>query len=136
MTGGHNLFRLYALVSCDHCPQPREMSRTLILCLQFPIVTTTLWGQLAGKPMTVLPRSLLLYCTAMIACVYQTSTFPPHYGDNVKVKPQHICQAILALLRGSGEAVVTNDCCIIYSLYSFPELRCIFCIAWCQQIRI
>ena len=26
-----------------------------------PIVTTIVWGQLAGKTMTVLPRSLLLY---------------------------------------------------------------------------
>ena len=48
------------------------------------------WGQLAGKTMTVLPRSLLLYCTAMFVYVYQTPTFPPHCGDNVKVKTQHI----------------------------------------------
>ena len=97
-------------------PPPRGMSRTFILCLQFPIVTTTLWGQLAGKTLTILPRSLLLYCTAMVAYVYQTPTFPPHYRDNVKVKSQHICQAIPALLRGSSEAVVTNDWCIIKSL--------------------
>ena len=66
--------------------QPRGMSRTLTLCLKFPIVTTTLWGQLAGKTMTVHPRSLLLYCTAMCVWVYQTPTFPPHCGDKVKVK--------------------------------------------------
>ena len=60
--------------------------------------------------------SLLLYCTAMVAYVYQTPTHLPHYGDNVNVKSQHICQAIPALLRGLGEAVVTNDWCIIYSL--------------------
>ena len=52
----------------------------------------------------------------MVAYVYQTPTFLPHYGDNVKVKPQHICQAFPALLRDFGEAVVTNDWCIIYSL--------------------
>ena len=57
------------------------MSRTLILGLQFPIVTTTLWAQLAGKTMTVLPRSLLLNGTAIVAYVYQTPTFPPHYGE-------------------------------------------------------
>ena len=118
MTGGHNLFRLFALVICDHCPLPpsRRMSRTLILCLQFPIETTTLRGQLADKTMTLLPRGLFLYCTAMVANVYPTPTFPLHYGDNVKVKSQHIYQAIPALLRGLGEAVVTNDWCIIYSL--------------------
>ena len=85
MTGRHNLFRFYAQVICDHCPvpQPKGISRTLILFLQFPIVATTLWGQLTGKTMTVLHPSLLLYCTAMVAYVYQTPTFPPHYGDNV-----------------------------------------------------
>ena len=78
MTDGHELFRLYALVHCDHCLhlQPRGMSRTLILCRQFPIVTTTWWGQLAGKTMTILTRSLLLYCTAMVAYVNQTPTIP------------------------------------------------------------
>ena len=44
----------------------------------------------------------------MVAYAYQTPTFLPHYGDNVKVKSQHICQAIPALLRGLGEAVVTQ----------------------------
>ena len=115
MTGGHNLFHLYARVICNHClplPPPRRMSRTSILCLHFPIVNTTLWGQLAGQTMAVLPCSLLLNCTAMVAYVYQKPTFPTHYGDNVKVKSQHICKAIPALLRGLGEAVVTNDCCI------------------------
>ena len=99
--------------------QPRGMSRTVTLCLQFPIVTTTLWGQLAGKTMTVLPRSLLLYCTVMFVYVYQTPTFSPHCGGNVKVKTQHIYQDIdiPVLLRDWGEAVVTNDWCIIFSLY-------------------
>ena len=98
-------------------PQPRGMSRTLTLCLKFPIVATTLWGQLAGKTMTVHPRSLLLYCTAMFVYVYQTTTFLTNCGDNVKVKTQHISQAmdIPVLLRGWGEAVVTNDWRIIYS---------------------
>ena len=89
MTGAHNFFRLYAPVICDH-PQLRGMSRTLTLCLQFPIVTTILWGQLAGKTMTVLPRRLLLYCTAMFVKVYQTPAFSLHCGDNVKIKTQHI----------------------------------------------
>ena len=66
--------------------------------------------------MTALPRSLLIYCTAMFVYGYQTPTFPTHYGDNIKVKSQHICQAIPAVLRDLGEAVVTNDWCIIYSL--------------------
>ena len=104
-------------------PQPRGMSRTLTLCLKFPIVTTTLRGQLAGKTMAVHPRSLLLYCTAMFVYVYQTTAFPPHCGDNVKVKTQYIYQAmdIPVLLRGWCEAVVTNDRRIIYSPCEDPE---------------
>ena len=107
-------------------PQPRRMSKTLILCLQFPIVTTTLWGQLAGKTMIFLPRNLLFYCTAMAAYVNQTPTFPPHYEVNVKVKSQHICQAIPALLRGLSEAVVTNDWCIINSLWCTSRENLVF----------
>ena len=44
--------------------QPRGMSRTVTLCLQFPIVTTTLWRQLAGKTMTVLHPQyvIILHC--------------------------------------------------------------------------
>ena len=59
MTGGHNLIRLYALVICD-----REMSRTLILCLKFPIVTTTLCGQLAGRNQGSSPPQfvIILHC--------------------------------------------------------------------------
>ena len=99
------------------------MARTLTLCLQFPIVTTTLWGQLAGKTMTVHPRSLLSYCTDMFVYVYQTPTFPLHCGDNVKVKTQHVYQAmdIPVLIRSWGEAVVTNDWRILYSPCAVPE---------------
>ena len=86
---------------------------TFILCLQFPIVLN---HRTVGTASWQNHNSLLFYCTATVAYVYQTPTFLPHYGDNVKVKSQHICQAIPALLRGLGEAVVTNDWCIIYSL--------------------
>ena len=119
MTGGHNLFRLYALVICDHGPSPPPAKGNVEdfdFVSAVLIVTTTLWGQLDGKTMTVLPCSMVLYCTAMVSYVYQTPTFPPHYRDNAKVKSQCISQAIPALLRGFGEAVVTNDWCIIYSL--------------------
>ena len=66
-------------------------------------VGTASWQNLGSSP-----RSLLLKCTALATDVYQTPTLSPHYGDNVKVKSQHICQVISALLRGLGEAVVTN----------------------------
>ena len=120
MAGVHNLFRQYALVICDPCTPPPPQGNiedfhfvTFILCLQFPIVLN---HHTVGTASCQNHDSLLLYCTAIVAYVYQTPTFLPHYGDNVKVKSQHICQAIPALLRGLGKAVVTNDWCIIYSL--------------------
>ena len=55
----------------------------------------------------------------MFVWVYQIPTFPPHCGDNVNVKTQHIYQAmdIPILFRFLGEEVVTNDRCIIYSIW-------------------
>ena len=64
MTGEHNFFRLYALVICDHAPAQRIVEDSDFVSA-VPIVTSILWEQLAGKTMTVLPRSLLLYCTVM-----------------------------------------------------------------------
>ena len=93
------------------------MSRTVTLCLQFPIVTTTLWGQLAGKTMTVLPA--VCYYSAL-SCSSRSIT-PLHFlriveamqSKNTTHLPGHgyPCPA-----QGLGEAVVTNDWCIIYSL--------------------
>ena len=89
MNGAHTFFCLYAPVICDHAPAQRNVEDFEFVSA-VPIVTTILWGQLAGKTMTVLPHSQLLYCTAMFVLVYQTPSFPPHCGDNVKVKTQHI----------------------------------------------
>ena len=57
------------------------------------------------------PRAVCYYTALswLHAYFYQIPTFPPHYRNNVKVKSQHICQAMPALLRGLGEAVVTSD---------------------------
>ena len=41
-------------------------------------------------------------------------TFPPHYGNNAKVKTQQICPAIPHLAQGL-RAVITNHCYIIYT---------------------
>ena len=116
MTDALNFFRLYALVICDHAPAQRNVA-DFDFVSKVPHSNHHTVGQLAGKTMTVHPHSLLLYCTAMFVYVYQTTTFPLHCGDNVKVKTQHIYQAmdIPVLLRGCGEAVVTNDWRIKYS---------------------
>ena len=108
MTGGHNLFCLYALVICDSPLSGNDFD--------FVSAVPHSNHHTEGTASWQNHDSLLLYCTAMVAYVYQTPTFPPHYGDNVKVKSQHICQAFPVLLRGLGMAVVTNDWCIIYSL--------------------
>ena len=71
------------------------------------------------------PQSVIIL-TAMFVYVYQTPTFPPHYGDNVNVKSQHSCQDISALLRGLDEAVVTNEWCIIYSLWCTSHKNLVF----------
>ena len=115
MTGAHNVFRLYAQVICEH-PQLRGMSRTLTLCLQFPIVTTILWGQLAGKTMTFLPRSLL-QCIILHSNVCLGLSNPYIFSALLRQrKSKNTAHYIPILLRGFGEAMVTNDWCIIYSL--------------------
>ena len=113
MTGAHNFFCLYAPFICDH-PQLRGMSRTLPLCLQFPIVTTILCGQLAGKAMTVLPA--VCYYTAQQSL--SRSIKPLHFLRMWRQREnKNTAHYIPILLRGLGAAVVTNDWCSIYSLW-------------------
>ena len=73
MADVHNLFRLYALVICDHSPPPPPPAQgnvedfhfvTFILCLQFPIVLN---HHTVGTASLQNHDSLLLYCTAMVA---------------------------------------------------------------------
>ena len=112
MTGAHNSFRLYALVMCDHCPPAQGNVEGFDFVSTVPHINHHTVGTGSWQN----HDSTLLYCTAMLVYVYQTPTFPPHYGDNVTVKSQHIRQAIPTLLRGFGEAVAAKDWCIIYSL--------------------
>ena len=113
MTAASTFFRLYAPATCDH-PQLRGMSRTVTLCLQFPIVTTILWGQLAGKTMTVLPCSLFLLHSNVCLGLSNPYIFST-LGRQRKSK--NTAHYMPILLRGLCEAVVTNDWCIIYSLW-------------------
>ena len=62
-----------------------------------------------SRPKRPRPKCLWPKCPTF---VYQTPTFPPHFGNNIKVKSQNNCQANPALLKGLGEAVVTNEWCI------------------------
>ena len=115
MTGGHNLFCIYALVICDHCPHPSlPPPRRNIEDFDFKsavphsnqhTVGTTSWQNHDSSP---LQSVIILHCHG---CLCLSNTY-----ISSALKSQHICQAIPALLRGLGEAVVTNDWCIIYSL--------------------
>ena len=106
MTGAHNLFCLYALVKWPLPPAkgggdvedfdfvsavPQSNHRT---------AGTASWQNHDSPP----PQSAILLHCHVCLCLSNTYMFPPHYGDNVKVKSQYICQAIPALLRGMGEA--------------------------------
>ena len=113
MTGAHNFFRRYAPVICDH-PQLRRMSRTLTLCLQFPVVTTILWGSYLAKPWQFSPT----------VCYYSAQQFflgllNPYISSALwrQRKSKNTAHYIPILLRGMGEAVAPNDWCIIYSLW-------------------
>ena len=122
MTGAHYFFLLYAKVVCDHAPAQGNVEDFNFVS-EVPQSNHHTVGTASWQNHYSSSRSLLLYCTAMFVYVYQTTTFPPHYGDNVKVKTQHIYQAmgIPVLLRGWGEVVVTNDLRIIYSPCADPE---------------
>ena len=115
MTGAHNFFRLYALVICDHAPAQRNVEDFDFLS-EVPhsyhhTVGTASWqNHYSSSPQS----AIILHCHVCL-CL-SNHNFPPHCGDNEKVKTQHIYQAmdIPVLLRGWGEAVVTNDWRIIY----------------------
>ena len=105
MTGAHNFFRLYALIICDHAPAQRNVEDFDLVSAvphsNHHTVGTASWQNHDSSS----PQS------AMSVYVFQTPTYPPHCGDNVKVKTLHIYLAmdIPVLLRGWVEAVVTND---------------------------
>ena len=87
-------------------PQLRGMSRTLTLCLQFPIGYRTV-GEASRQN-------------------HDSSVFILHSNVCLGLSNPNISSALWRqrkskshpiLLRGLGEAVVTNDWCIIYSLW-------------------
>ena len=133
MTGAHNFIRLYALVICDHAPAQRNVEDFDFVSAvphgNHNLVGTASWqNHDSSSPQSV----ILLHCHVCLclsnrnissAYVYQTATFPLHCRDNVKVKTQDIYQSkdIPVLIRGWGEAVVTNDWRIIYSPCADPE---------------
>ena len=110
MTGAHNFFRLYAPVICDH-PQLRGMSRTSTLCLQLPLVTTIVWGQLADKKHDSSPPQSVIILQINVCLGLSNPYISSALWRQRKIK--NTAPYIPILLRGLGEAVVTNDWCFI-----------------------
>ena len=73
----------YALVICNHGPQPWGIAGTLTFCFSIPCFSSpTLRGQSAGKITAVFPRSLL--CFHCIALLYPvTSSIRPSVCPSV-----------------------------------------------------
>ena len=122
MTGAHNFFRLYALVICDHAPAQRNVEDfdfvSAVPHSNHHTVGTASWQ----NHDSTFPQSVIILHCHVCLCLSNPNN-PPHCGDNVKVKTQHIYQAmdIPVLLRGWGEAVFTNDWRFIYSPCADPE---------------
>ena len=89
MTGAHIFFRLYAPVICDPTPAQRNVE-DFDFVSAVPHSNHHTEGAAGWQNHDSSPPQSVLYCTAMFVYVYQTPTFPPHCGDNVKVKTQHI----------------------------------------------
>ena len=74
MTDGYHLFCLYALVICDHCPPPPAQGN--VEDFNFVSVISHSEHQTVGTASWQNHNSFPLYCTAIVAYVYQTPTFP------------------------------------------------------------
>ena len=114
MTGAHNFFRLDAPVICNH-PQVRGLSRTLTLCLQFSIVTTILWGAASWQNHDSSPLQSVFILHSNVYLGLSN----PYISSTLwrQRKSKNTAHYIPILFRGLGEVVVTNDWCIIYSLW-------------------
>ena len=116
MTGAHNFFRIYSLVICDHAPTQRNVEDfdfvSAVPHSNLHTVGTACWqNQDSSSQQSV----FILHCHVCLDLSH------PYISSALwrqcKCKNQHIYQAmdIPVLLRGWGEAVVTNDWCTIYS---------------------
>ena len=117
MTGAHNFFRLYALVICDHAPAQRKVEGfDFVFAARHSshhTLRTASWqNHDSSSPQSV----IILHCHVCL-CLSNPYLSSALWRQR-KVQTQHFYQAmdIPVLLRGLGEAVVTNDWCIIYSL--------------------
>ena len=123
MTGAHNFFRLYALVVCDHAPAQRNVEDFYFVS-EVPhsnhhTVGTASWQNHDSSS----PQSAIILHCHVCLCLSNHNFSSTLWGQCKSKKTQHIYQAmdIPVLLRGWGEAVVTNYWRIIYSPCADPE---------------
>ena len=118
MTGAHNFFRLYALVICDHAPAQRNVEGFNFVFAARHRNHHTLGTDIAGKTMTVLPLQSVIIMHCHVCLCLPNPYLSSALWRQRKVQTRHFYQAmgIPVLFRGWGEAVATNDWCIIYSL--------------------
>ena len=81
-------FMHLSIVTTAPTPSPGEC-RGLWFC----VGNSPWWGKLTGKTMRILTRILLLYCTAIVAYVYQTPTFPQCKSKITAHLPSASCPA-------------------------------------------
>ena len=120
LPGLHNFFRLYALVICDHAPAKRNVEGfDFVFAVRHSnhhTLGTASWQNHDSS----YPQSVIILHYHVCLCLSNLTN--PYISSALwrqcKVHTQHIYQAmnIPVLFRGWGEAVDTNDWCIIYIL--------------------
>ena len=112
MTAAYTFFRLYAPAICDH-PQLRAMSRTVTLFAaphsNHHTVGAASWQNHDSSP----PQFFFLLHSNVCLGLSNPYIFSALWRQR---KSKNTAHYMPILLRGLGEAVVTNDWCIIYSL--------------------
>ena len=115
MTGSHNLFRLYAPVIC-HPPPPAQRN---VEALDFvPAVSHSNHHTVGAASWqnhdSSIPQSVFILHSSVWLGLSN-----PYISSALwkQRKSKNTAHYIPILLRGLGEAVVTNDWCIIYSLW-------------------
>ena len=115
MTGAHNFFRLYAPVICEHPPPPPQRNiEDFDFVSAVPHSNYHTAGAASCQNHDSSPRQSVFILHSNVCLGLSNPYISPAMWRQRKSK--NTAHYIPILLRGLGEAVVTNDWCIIYSL--------------------
>ena len=122
MTGAHNLFRLYALVICDHAPAQRNVEDfdfvSAVPHSNRHTVGTATWKNHDSSSQQSVS---ILHCHVWL-CLSNPNISSALWRQCKSKNTAHLPgYEYPVLLRGWGEAVVTNDWPVIYSPCPDPE---------------